>query len=727
MTAATADDPPATSDTGEDETRWDRMFRLDALHDGLLSGRLCGTAFDPGTAQLLLVLLERLDWSPDTRQLAGAMPHFPERFGADEIRSTLAVLGYHSTEGTLPGRRLADCPPETLVEDRGGALWLPRTDGRRPHLVQPNDDDEHSVRVRRAETYRVIRFERLAAAARSGPQGWMGETVSRFAPEIRLMFLLTALSGSTAILITFGITTIFDTVIPTRNHQTLAGIALGLALVFLHDFALRRIRARLIGRLSGRLEFILGSALLAKLMRLPPAMLTGVTLGDQLARLRQFESIRDLFAGPAALLVLELPLALLLLAAVAVIAWPIALLLAAYAALFLAAALMMAPAIRRATARQSTAQSALNRVLLEVISQRRQIARLGLADHWTERAGARVRDLARARRRLAALSRWLEALSYASLPFAAASVIGLGAVLVMRGELTGGALVGATILTWRLFAPVQQTLVFLPKLQDVRRLGQQIDALMRLPEEDSDGEGSFPKQREGALSTQGLVFRHPNSIAPTLMGVQLDIPHGAFVAVTGKSGSGKSTLLRALAGQLAPQAGVVLFNGLNLNQLSRTFRARNIVYVSQEPLFFFGTVAQNLRLADPAADDVRLAAVLDEVGLAAWVADLPRGLDTRIDPAVDGDLLTPGVLTGIGVAQALLVDPVALLLDEPAGTMDAAHEAALIAALERRRGRTTCVMVTHRPSLMRRTDSVIFLNAGAAVMRATADLERAAS
>lgn len=721
-----AAEPKAQSPRSDIES----LFDLDVIYDGLVSGRLCGQPFDQKRAQLLLCLLERLDWTPDARQLAGALPHFPENFGVGDIRDTLARLGFLSTEMRFEGKSLKRCPTETLIEDDRHELWLLSRDGRRTFLLRPDELDEETTRIRRNRLYRVAQFEPIGLASRNPsaalPASWMTDTIGRFGPELRMVMTLTFLSGCIAILIAFGVTTIFDTIIPTRNYNTLAGLMVGLGLLFAFDTYFRHIRANIIGRMSGRLTHILGSTLLDKLLSLPPAAMVNVPLSDQLARLRQFESVRDLFGGPVVLLILEIPIGLLMLAVVASMAWPIAALLTFYMFVFVLGAVLLAPAIRRETQKLSMAQSATNRILLETIEQRAQIGRNALAPVWVSKLEAKVRDMARARRRMQNLSRWLEAMSQCCLPLAAASAIGTGAILAMTGTLTGGTLIAVTILTWRLFAPVQQGVLLLPKLQDVLRLFKQIDALMRMPNEEG-GDGGFPLQSRGPLAARGLVLRHPKSIAPVLMGVQFDIPEGSFVTVTGKSGSGKTTLLRVLAGQISPQAGSVLFNNLNISQLSRAFRARNIAYISQQPLFFYGSVAQFLRLADPTADDARLNAVLEDIGLGRWVGSLANGINTRLDPAIDGHLLPPSVLTCLAVAQALLSEPAVLLMDEATGNMDQTLETGLISALEKRRGTMTSVMVTHRPSLIKRSDAVIVLNAGSAVMHDADSIKRQAS
>ena len=703
----------------EREKQIARLFDLESLSDGLTSGRLCGVAVEDSTAQLILILLERLGWNPDAHSLVSAFPHFPDRVGLAEVRATLANLGYTSTITKIPGHQLKNCASATLVCDERGVLWLVGDDGEGPVLFLANEIGR-SKRPSAMVVYRTVQFEppsNVALRSAANPnRSWTRELFHRFGNEKNVMVFSTLASGVAAVTVAFGISKIFDTVIPTESYATLVGLLVGLAIIALADFVLRSVRAATVGRLAGRVEYLLSTGLFSKIMRLPSSMVTSASSSDQFARLKQFETLRDVVGGPVVLLFLELFFGFVLLLAVALIAWQLAALLFVLAVAFLASAFLLAPGMRRASQQLSIAQSGVNELQFELLNRRQQIRRDGLFLVSKNMLNGKLREVVKARRRLKALLRLPNFLSHASLPLAASSVIGCGALLVMAGNITTGQLIAATILTWRLFAPIQQSLSILPKISDIMRLNDQIDMLMRLPEEKGSTSRMLSMRAKGDLVANNVVVRFPNSFKPALVASKIEIPHGSFVSVTGHSGSGKSTLMRLLAGTIEPQAGMVLLDGLNLLQLSREYRTRSIVYVSQKPIFFFGTIAQNLRLAAPSASDDRLEEVVREMGLDTWIASLPDGLHTRIDPATD-TRLTSTTRTLIGIAQAVLVEPRVLLLDETVGGLEPEFEACLLRTLSLRRKSMSVVMVTHRPSLIRQSDFVITLNEGAATMQ----------
>jgi ATP-binding cassette subfamily C protein/ATP-binding cassette subfamily C protein LapB len=127
-------------------------------------------------------------------------------------------------------------------------------------------------------------------------------------------------------------------------------------------------------------------------------MFSGVAMSDQMARLRQFETIRDLFGGPVVLMLLEYPLIILMLVTIALMAWQLALILAGLIVVFLTIGIMIAPAVRRASRMQGVAQNRLNKTLLEILAHRHQIGREGLTDHWVVQTEQRLRDVTCARR-----------------------------------------------------------------------------------------------------------------------------------------------------------------------------------------------------------------------------------------------------------------------------------------------------------------------------------------
>ncbi len=208
-----------------------------------------------------------------------------------------------------------------------------------------------------------------------------------------------------------------------------------------------------------------------------------------------------------------------------------------------------------------------------------------------------------------------------------------------------------------------------------------------------------------------------DAATPVLNHVTLDLPPGRRIAVVGGSGCGKTTLLLTLAGLLPPRAGSVTVSGAPLSDLDEIVIRRTVSFVAEDAHVFTTTVRENVRVADPDADD---GAVLDAVrraGLGGWVDSLPEGLSTMLGSGGTG--LSGGERRRLLLARALLVGAGVLLLDEPGEHLDPATADAVIRDVLFAAGSPTVVVVTHRLAALAAADEVLVLAAGSVVARGT--------
>ncbi len=200
------------------------------------------------------------------------------------------------------------------------------------------------------------------------------------------------------------------------------------------------------------------------------------------------------------------------------------------------------------------------------------------------------------------------------------------------------------------------------------------------------------------LQARALHLRPLGARCDAVQGLDVDLHAGQRLALVGPSGSGKSTLLEALAGWLPPRAGTL--------QVRKGLR---IGYAGQRPYLFHGSIADNLRLADPQASAAQLHAAAEAAQVLRFAARLPQGLDTPIGERGFG--LSGGEARRIGLARLLLRDPELLLLDEPTAFLDADTEADLLRTLaDFARGRSV-IVATHSEAAMRWADAVLRLPA----------------
>ena len=289
----------------------------------------------------------------------------------------------------------------------------------------------------------------------------------------------------------------------------------------------------------------------------------------------------------------------------------------------------------------------------------------------------------------------------------------VGLHMVLRGDLSVGALIATMAVVWRFMSPVQAAFLHLNRFQQVSSAVRQADQLFRLkPEREPAGLSPLFRNFQGNLTINRVSFRYSPAADPALNGVSAQIPAGQLIALTGPGGAGKSTLLRLIARLYTAQGGSILYDGVDIRQLDAGELRHNLAYVPDCFDFFHGTIAQNLRLAAPLATDEALRRALAEARIQDFADTLPEGLDTWLKAEMAARL-PPGFRQRIILARAWIKDVPLYLLDEPANNLDRLGEEALLRKLEALRGKATVIMATQRPSHMSMADRVIYMQDGA--------------
>ncbi|MFD5569605.1 thiol reductant ABC exporter subunit CydD [Streptomyces cadmiisoli] len=232
---------------------------------------------------------------------------------------------------------------------------------------------------------------------------------------------------------------------------------------------------------------------------------------------------------------------------------------------------------------------------------------------------------------------------------------------------------------------------------------EEIFAVLETPAPES-GTGAV---REGALDFEGVTVRYPGRGDDAVSDVSFTVEPGETVALVGPSGVGKTTLLNVLLGFVRPTGGRVRIGGVDLSEVDLEQWRSRIAWVPQRPHLFAGTIAENVRLALPGADDDAVRRALEDAGALTFVAALPHGVETVLGE--DGAGLSAGQRQRIALARAFLADRPVLLLDEPTAALDGATEDEVVEAVRRLSAGRTVLVVVHRPALLDVADRVVRL------------------
>jgi ATP-binding cassette subfamily C exporter for protease/lipase len=497
----------------------------------------------------------------------------------------------------------------------------------------------------------------------------------------------------------------YDRVLTGRSLTTLVSLTVLILGVHVFWSAMEWLRARLMVRLSLRIDWDLAAdAFDASFRRY--AGRRGVNIQQVMSDLLE---LRQFLAGKGILAVLEAPFALLFIAVGAAFHPWLAIFSLVAATTMLIAAIVNQRLTTAALKASNDASLESMRLAGGVLRQAETTLALGMMPAMRRRWYARHRDFLG----LQINASEAAGVSAGFTSFFRHSFQSLGLALCLylaiQGQITAGMVIAGALLVSKSVGPLQQLVANWPAVVRARQAYDRLNTLLR--EDQKRGDQMALPAPQGALTVSNLAGIPPGADKPVVFDVDFSLTPGQALAIVGPSAAGKSSLARLLVGVWKPARGSVRLDGVEISDWNHDELGPHLGYVPQEIEFFEGTVAENVaRMGTVDPDQVVAAARL--AGMHDTILSWPKGYDTVLGDS-SGFALSGGQRQRLAIARALYGGPRFVVLDEPNANLDDVGEQSLIAALQAlRQAGATVVVTTHRPRLIGAVDRMLVLRAG---------------
>ncbi len=661
-------------------------------------------------------LLAALEWAGCSRHLAEALPHFDRVHNVQGLRSVLEKINFESSARPIALKDVRENILPCLFEAKDASLMVIYSIDASGMLSVFDANTKEFVSIEPSDlagtAYIFRSIDQSQQREENKSVGWIQALLFKFRKSIVTLFMLSFFVNFLALSLPVYIMTVYDKAIGTKSLLTLGSLFAGIAIIVTCELLLRVVRGRALTYLGTRVEYLIVSRVFQQLMCMPISMTENATIGSQLTRFKQFEGIRDLFSGALANALLDLPFLIVFIAAVFVIGGPLGFVPIGLIAVYCALAFFALPLVRANLRKAGKARSDRRSFLMEMTGKYRTLQDNSTNDVWLKRFEDINSKHMVSNFRAQQLSSVVQTVSQSLTMIAGTATLCIGTLMTLEGAMTMGALVATTALVWRGLSPLQSAFLGLNQIGTAVESFRQIDLLLKIPPEREQGAlPSLPRRFEGKVSIHSAGLRYPGCTEPSLRGVSLKATKGELIAITGANGSGKSTLLKVIAGLYKLQVGAIQIDDVDIRQIDAAVLRQGLGYMPQKSTFIYGTIAQNIKLADPTATAEAIEAALETVGAMDEVRQLPDGIHTRLR-GMHEKRFSSVFLRQIALARAVVKKSPIYLLDEPDSESDAASNERLIQMLKNMQGKTTVFLTTSRPDLIKHFDRVVVLEDG---------------
>jgi ATP-binding cassette subfamily C protein LapB len=502
---------------------------------------------------------------------------------------------------------------------------------------------------------------------------------------------------------------VYDRILPNKATDTLVILIIGLGFVLVIDAVLKTLRSYLTGWLAASFTHQANLEATRRLLNSRNDTTSKATVSTHLDAFRALQSLGDQYGGQARLLAIDLPASLIFLMVLFLIGGPVGFVPLVLLALFALRTANLNTRIDELIEKRSLQDQRKYDFVFEVLSGLNTIKAMAFEPVILRRFERLQTQISRLGYDYIDLNNRARGAAGLFTVLTTVCVVSSGALMVMGGYISVGAVAACTLLAGQVVQPLLRGINHWTDLQRVKHDYREARTLFELPAEERRSNPDL--SIAGNIRLQNASFQPHGDAIVTVHNLSLTINAGETVAFEGRDGSGRTTLARMVAGDIAPTSGSVLIDDYDLYGPDHRALRREIVHVGNDAQMFSGTILQNLTLFGSRSTPQKARMAAELIGLEQDIHLLPLGYDTPLGNAIEENL-TDSMLQRIAIARALAGEPKVLILNDANGALDHRSEASLIEALKRIKGQLTTLIVSHRPSFRAIADRQFHLEEG---------------
>ena len=667
-------------------------------------------------------LLDLLGWIGDKGTVSEALPHFHQKLTLNSFLRVIKNLGFDCESISLFPQALDSRLLPCLFLDEGGEPLIALEKTRKGLLVYNSEKKEFYEfnNLLKKRNFFFFKANDKKNNSQNPERTWFSEIIYRHKGAFAQILAMSFLSGILGLSIPIFVMGVYDRVIGAESPLMLVNFLVGLGIALLGILALALIKNKMLGTISCSLDNIVGGGIFEKIINLPLSYMESTNVGMQLARMNSLDSVRLFFTGPLAEVIINIPANLVFLTAIAVLGGNLVFIPLFTFCFLCGMTLIYRGVASRVADKYVGAKTKKQAFLIEALEKHDMIKYSANEYIWIEKYREILAKTLLGKFKEAVLSQALSAITNFFVMLSVLGLAGFGVFKVVSGQLSPGALFAIMMIVWRIMTPIKILTTSLCHLCQLKKNVQQVNKLMTLPSENKYSGNRIQRVLDGRVSFKAISHRYGNELAPSLASINLDIQSKEFVVIYGKNGSGKSTLIKLLLGLSGVQTGTILIGGKDIRQISVKALRKEIAYMPQIPQFFYGTISQNLRLANPLASEQEIHKVAIQAKIYDEIMSMPEGFSTRLTDQFNKQI-SPSFFQRLSLARALIKNSPILLIDELSNNLDCEIEEQLMQILQQLRGKLTLIKLTHRMKHLWLADRAICLESGRILFDGTPD------